>query len=273
MGNEWILHLFACGSVLAAGLMSAAALGEQRGYPWKLSTGFAAGALLLVALCGSAGILNLGRPQLVIGALRNPGSGIFWELVFSMLFFATAAGYAAANIRGAEETTLKILSAAAALAAAGITVGLGLRFYMPWRAAWSTLSLCTVFLGWALSLSGFAFTILRSLAGEAKDDPVVEVFVPLLGRFLVLAYPAALILAGSEESQAEIDRCLTGELAALFWGAVILAGLVVPTVLSCVRSCRNTVSSLIGIAAALTGTAFFMRIITTLGAAQWHFFQ
>lgn len=71
MGNEWILLTFACLSVLAAGLFSAAARGEVLGEDWRVTAAFAFISLCLSALSGLSALFSLGTRRWCSGHFKT----------------------------------------------------------------------------------------------------------------------------------------------------------------------------------------------------------
>ena len=273
MGNEWMLLSFTCCSVLAAGCISAAALGEVRGAAWRLTNGFALGALLAVAAGCAAAVANLGQPLLVLGALGNPGSGIFWELISSASLLAGAVGYLLAGWRGAGDGMIRGLVLLSAAAAAALLISIGLSFHMPWRPTLDTRTLFTAFLGWGLLEAFWCCRLLDALGDEnARELPRAFATVLPLGCLLVLAYPASLLLFGSDEAAKTLSESLGSTHALLGWSGIVGLGMVLPAALFFLRSHRAA-TSVTAALLTLVSSALFLDAVLQLGSAQWHFFN
>lgn len=269
MGNEWILLCFASCSVLAAGFVSAAALGEVRGYAWQTNSVYACISLALIAVGGTAALVSLGHPQLVLGALHNPGSGIFWELLAAVAVVLCCCGYLAANCFAWNDTTIRAFVVAAACFSFVLLAAIGKSFHMPWREALNTPALYLAFPGWGLAAAALSFLSIKEDAAQSK--PITEVLVLLLGIFLVLLYPAALLL-GSQGARSEIMHCLEGEFAFVFWGATIGCGMLVPVALAYIDRGRKCFA-LTGLFFLLIGSASFQWLVIKIGTADWQFFN
>lgn len=269
MGNEWILICFASCSVLAAGLVSAAALGEARGYAWKRNCLLACLSLVLIACGGAAAMVSLGHPQLVLGALHNPGSGIFWELLAASAAAVCCGGYLAASWFAWNETACKALVFAASGFAFILLAGIGKSFYMPWRDALNTMTLLLVFPGWGLAAAALCAAGFEAAEGQSRGG--AELGALVLGIVLVAVYPAALLL-GSAAAQDEIMHCISGEFAGVFWFATVGCGLLVPVALMLVGANRLW-AAVTGLFFLAVGTASFQWLVIKIGTANWQFFQ
>lgn len=268
MGNEWMLLSFAGCSVLAAGFVSAAALGEVRGHPWKENSAFALAALILIVCGGAASLVNLGHPKLVLGALHNPGSGIFWELVTTAALAVCCCGYLIANWLAGNEKTIRGFAVAGVVCAAALLVSIGKSFYMPWRTALNTYAVLMAFLGWGVVAASLSVMTANALAEKTTQKAEWAAFA--VGYLLVWLYPAALF-AGSLESNIEIMHWLNGELAPLFWGATVVCGMLVPASLAWFGR-RHPISTAAALLFTLIGTTSFQWLVLKIGMADWQFF-
>ena len=77
MGMDLILICFAALACLSSGLVFSASFLQLKGRTETIGALQFGGALLLITAAGAMGLVSLGRPEMFLGALAHPGTGIF----------------------------------------------------------------------------------------------------------------------------------------------------------------------------------------------------
>ena len=294
MTNALSLFTLLFCDTLGAGAALALALGECMGVRARAVKRTALAALFLFILGGSAAAFSFGRPELIFGVLRNPGTGLFRE-------FASLGGalvllllYLVLTGRGALERTTKPAAALSGIAGTLAAVFAALSLYMPWRAGWHTLAMGLPALGWSISAGAAIFLLIADLEARREDfeeegkNTLREgalrmiTFAPLLPAFGLLIFLARLGWGEAPSDAPTAGRLLTGDLALPFWMGALLSGIICPALIA--RAIRRSVQSkagkVRGIAApallltvlAALGSAAFSWSVLKLGVPEWRFF-
>lgn len=271
MGNEWILLTFAGLSVLAAGLFAAAARGEVLGEDWKLTASFAAISICLSVLSGLCALFSLGHPMMVLGALQNPGSGIFWELLGSAGFVIFAALFVLALQQAWSQTAVRWFAGLGVLCATVLLVAIGKSFHMEWRSTLNTWSILIAFPGWGLCAYALASSFLAAISPSTDTSARDLTVLHTVGVLCVLCYPAALLVFGSAEASTLASQFIFDDLPIFFWVGLVIGTLVLPWLLRFLFA-RNKSAVLTGLLLCVIGSALFQWMVIQLGSAQWHFF-
>ena len=133
MGMDLILICFAALACLSSGLVFSASFLQLKGRTETIGALQFGGALLLITAAGAMGLVSLGRPEMFLGALAHPGTGIFFELIGTLLLCFGAVCWLIAFWRDSSETILKFFAVFAAAGAVCLLFGVGRSFVMPWR--------------------------------------------------------------------------------------------------------------------------------------------
>lgn len=199
----------------------------------------ALGALIL-AVDARGGLLN---PLRYFNLLGNLGSVMAWGVILISLFLVGA--FACAALLLAKRSVPRVLEAATALVAVGVSVYTGV-----------LLSTSPAFPLWNLAVLPIAFVVSAAYTGYAAYALVARFTAPegagmpgWLGKAAVvlpvleaiaLAALVAVVSAtqgsGAEAAAASVAGLVSGACALVFWGAVVAVGLVVPFVLAVVRA-------------------------------------
>lgn len=268
MGVGLVAVLTAVLAVAALALAGAVAVLEHKSAPVPhLTAASALACAALLALAGSS-LMQLGRPQLIFAAFSNPSSSIFRLGAAWVLAVIFSAAYLSAVHRAAFESTCRRLALASAGACALVLAAHASSYVMAWRAAWNTWSIVLPFFGFAALAATAAKGVIDSLEGH--DFPRRQALAAAAFAVLAMAlYLGVIGAAATPESTAA--RALTGDLAGLFWGAVIGVGLLVPSVLMLVVR-RGALMFAAAFAAVLAGSAGWQILVLKLGSAAWSFF-
>lgn len=270
MSTHFTLIIFIVFATLSSGLLGSAALAvcrENLQVP-KLAP-VIIGAVAL-AVTGAFSLTSLGHPEMFLGALGHPGTGIFWELLGSIICIGSAIVFVILSIRDFEGPALKVFACAAALGAFITVFGVGRSFVMPWRPAWDSWSIVFVFLGFALSCS-INFFLFAGKKFDEKDElcPLLRVAV-LIGPVAVVVY--LLTLAGSNRPEAveALFRALRGDISLFFYPFMIFGVLIPPAVV--LSKTNRTSLYLVGAFLSVISAGVFQYILLSLDSPAWHFF-
>lgn len=224
------------------------------------------GLLTLGVLCL---LVDLGRPERLLNLMTSPTLSAIavgaWALVTAIVVagaFAALALFDGVHL-GARTTC--------ALGIAGIAVGATVAVYtgvllqsMASVLAWQTPLVPVVFAlssascGMAVAFLGMAFANTRqrydrALTALARiDGGVIALEAIALAAFAVWAF-------GAEGTRAAAEALVVGDLAWMFWGGVVAAGIAVPFALELFVTFDNHRLQLLWVAAAVLAGAFALR--------------
>lgn len=294
MTRELLSAIFAALASGAAGLLLAAAAGERIG----ARAGGLARTAAAAALASAAALFSLasqfGRPDMILAALANPGTGIFRELAGALAAFAASAVYAGLLAAGARQRVCRRAADAAAVIGLLFALAAGSAQVMSWRPAWSTWTLALPPAGFALAAGAAMLRLLlaasapleaekgraaaaKALAAVAAAEGGGLAGAPssagtgaAAGAAALLALAAYAAASGlSAGAQPSLMRLLCGEFAAPFWAGVVGAGVVLPAALSFVdRTGRGGAAALLALlsaAGALFASGLWQLLIMQLG--------
>jgi anaerobic dimethyl sulfoxide reductase subunit C (anchor subunit) len=193
-------------------------------------------SLVILALGGVTSVFHLTHPERIFGALSHPTSGIFMESSMIGLVGLIIIIYLIALRRDATDSTLKIIGTIGMIPAVILAFAIGHSYMMAARPAWNTLILPLNYFVSAGVMGCVCFNIL--VARNKNADPTVmaglnrATLISLaIQAVLVIVYIIYLSAAPYQAATRSASRVLAGDLAPLFWGGIVLLGLLVPTVL------------------------------------------
>lgn len=233
MEIQWSLVLFAALSAWGAGTYAACAvfsglLGWAR--PARQSALLlSAGALVVGAI---ASMTHLGHLDRIFGVLANPGSGIFVEGLSAALLVVVIAVWLVAASRGASDSAIKAIAVVGLVPALVLTVAVGSSYLMASKPAWDVIALPLLSVVTAATLGVITFCALADAKAEnaaaMKKMSQVAVAVVAIQAVFVALYLIMVAGADFQHDSRAVTRVLTGDLAPLFWGGVVIMGIVVP---------------------------------------------
>lgn len=244
----WPLVFFTLFTCLAAGTFAgigAAAFlskGEKLQWPGLLT---AFGALVLA---GVASFLHLEHPSRFFGQFGNIGSGINRELIMIIVVGLVMVWYFVV-LRGGKPVS-KVVSALAVITSAVLVVVMADSYLMASRPVLDTILLPLYYLAGAAVSGALTLLILSKLIGEEESLSaglskgalyslgalalVTAGYVAHIGSAARNAYVTASVViydvgpVQPTDPTAALSRILSGDLALLFWGAVVVLGLALP---------------------------------------------
>lgn len=237
MSIQWELVFFillvglGCGTFVAV-IITTEWLGKAR----QIRTTSMIVSLVILALGGLTSVLHLTHPERIFGALSHPTSGIFMESTMIGLVGLTIIIFLIALRRKATDRTLKIIGTIGMIPAVILAFAVGNSYTLAARPAWDTWTLP---LNYFISASVMGCVCLSVLVSRSKetDGTVIAGLnrVTLISlavqAVMVIAFLIHLAIAPYPDATRSVSRVLAGNLAPLFWGGIVLMGLLVPAVL------------------------------------------
>ncbi|MDO5530900.1 hypothetical protein [Sutterella sp.] len=287
MTSTWSLMLFAAFAVIGGAAALTVAVGEWRGLSVPLLQRMTLAAIIALAAGIASAVLSLGRPALVFGALANPHSGVFRELVSTGAALIFLVLYAAALWRGASALTCRVLSCAAGLCGLLSAASVGAALYMPWHTGWHTVTIAFPAALWAVAGAAALSALLLEIenAEEAGEDEellaeterarALAAPLSLLPAVGIAVYLAALAWTAAPTDAPTVSRLVSGDLALPFWAGAGLIGTLIPfaALFLTRRRPMNAFVVILVVILAAVGTAAFEFAVSQLGGSVWHFFQ
>jgi anaerobic dimethyl sulfoxide reductase subunit C (anchor subunit) len=246
MGLQWPLIVFTTFICLAAGTFGSVAIASLREEYERIQLPGLVTAFAALVIGGGASVLHLETPARYFGQLGNIRSGINQEIIMMALVGAMMVIYFIQLRRdGNAGKAVKIVSAALSLV---LVLVMGHLYMMPARPAWDTV-LLPVYYAFNAVLLGALVAALLLAAGKpdaARQANPATAALAALGAFaLCTAAYAFHITSLSRAVYSDVlhvdtttvppldpaaigERLISGDLALLFWGAVIVVGLVLP---------------------------------------------
>ena len=252
MDIQWPLVLFSLIAGTGGSLFAFVALSELVG--GKDKTRFAAKVtvLVLIVVGGCLSMLHLASPQNAFAALTNifSFSGISIELMLLGLTFVAAAAYAIVVKRVRNAAAAKVLALVGGILGLALGYFCGHGYVIEAQPTWMHESLPLAYFGTSLACGAFAYDIIASRLGDGKEElrgrmPVALMVCTTVSAVAVVAYAGAL---GFDAAMAH---------GAVFWGGVVLCGIVGTLGAGLVRLVGRAVPALpvdaIGLICALVG--------------------
>ncbi|HIY83379.1 NrfD/PsrC family molybdoenzyme membrane anchor subunit [Rubneribacter sp.] len=272
MEIQWSLVIFAAFICWGAGTyVAAVAFRGLLGASERIMRPAFVLSAVAVVVGAVASMTHLGHLDRIFGVLSNPASGIFVEGLSSAVLVVVAAAYLVAAGRKASSGVLRALAVVGVVPALVVVFAVGSSYLMVARPAWDVPALPIASVTAALSMGAVtvlaidAFTArgARDAAGEERAASRMGVAtLALIGiqAVAVAAYAASVATAPYQEASRSAARMLAGDMAPLFWLAVVVLGVAVPF--------AATLAQRRGLALAASGEAVARsRAAVTLGVA------
>lgn len=200
-------------------------------------------ALVALALGGLASALHMGNPARVLYILGNLSSGITQELLATVVAGIVILALLVAVVKNASAGVLKALAVLGLVVAVVLPFITGHAYVQGSRPAWDTLLLPVMYVGAAGAMGLLAMYLLAAVKKVPADELALAdkaAFVAMLVfAATIVLYLGAVALAPYQDASRSLTRVLVGDLAPLFWGAVVVVGLAVPVVLTGLGSLRS----------------------------------
>jgi anaerobic dimethyl sulfoxide reductase subunit C (anchor subunit) len=193
-------------------------------------------SLVILAAGGLSSVLHLTHPERIFGALSHPTSGIFMESTMIGLMALAIIIYLVALQRKASDQALKIIGTIGMIPAVLLAFSIGYTYILPSRPAWDTLILPFTYVVSAAVMGFVCVNIIVALSKDADRSAITALNKATLislgvQAVLIIGYLIYLAIAPFPDASRSASRVLAGDLAPLFWGGIVLLGLIVPIVL------------------------------------------
>ena len=276
MGSEWSLVFFTSFVDLGCGLFVALAINEWFSINPQVRWRGAIAVLVALALGGLSSVLHLGHPERIFGAFSHPTSGIFIESSMIAITGICVLAYIFALKRNASHQNLKLITLIGAIPAVILAFAVGDSYVMASRPAWDTLVLPFAYLGSAAVLGCFAYRILVVSPSEhlVTQLKLLTQGLLVIQAVLMVAYLVALSNAPYSDVSRSATQVLMGGFSALFWGGIVIVGLLIPFGLTTLKkeSVAPVMSATLGLVCVFIGAAAFRVLMFNLGSTVWQFF-
>ncbi|SDD55325.1 DmsC/YnfH family molybdoenzyme membrane anchor subunit [Sporomusa acidovorans] len=297
MSIQWPLVFFTLFIGLGCGtFVGSVILTEWYGRAKQIRTISAGIAIVSIGVGGMSSILHLGHPERMFGALGHPTSGIFMESTMSFLLGLAIIVYILALRRNASDVTCKIIGTVGAVLAVGLTFVNGDAYVMAAIPAWNTWILPTLYLTSAAVMGCFCIGVLvvrtvnyslttttvTTAESAATTETAATTSMIRCATWIVLAMQAVMLvaylihiaIAPYPDVTRSVARVLAGNLALLFWGGLVLLGLLVPAALMTKFYTKNSegFSLKLGLASVLAAGVAFRALMFLLGSSVKQFF-
>lgn len=271
MSKDFTLMIFVVLATLSSGLLGSAALAAVRGSARIPLKAIVSSGAVSLALGAGLSLATLGHPELFLGALSHFGTGIFWQLLGSILCFTGAVVFLVLSFRDDEGPALKAFSVLAAVGAFIAVGGVGRSFVMPWRLAWASWSIVGVFLGFALISAACLSLFLNRYFEENQGIPAwLRSAAVLLCPLSLVWYLASIGLSSEPEAVEIFSRAMIGDAAPVFW-TMAVTGVLAPVVCLTIGS-KGRFVGLAGSLLSAVGAGAFQYLLLLLDTPAWQFF-
>ena len=285
MEPQWPLIAFTVFVCLSAGALAFAAVAGLRDERSPVQAPGAIIALASLIVGGIASALHLQTPLNYFGQFGNVSSGINQELVCVALAAVAAVAYLVQLKR--KGTADKAVKIASIVLAAILVIVMAHSYLMAAIPVWNTPLLPAYYLANAAALGTVTVALVAS-TGKADAPALERMGLYALAAVAVLAVAvaayAAFICLPAEGSFSPVlhtdvttvppvdpatlgARLIGGDLALLFWGAAVAAGLILPlAVLAASRTKQRTATLAATLVLLLVGSVAFRVLLYSAGS-------
>lgn len=270
MEIQWPLLIFSVLLGIASGAFVFLGIGELTGRFKKVRVSGAALALACLAVGGCASAFHLGHPDRVTHLLGNLSSGLSKELFVVAVFGIVIIAYLVLA-RKNYPTATKVLGVVGMVLGIALPLVAGGSYLMAARPAWDSITLPLMYLGGGLGMGTLLMAGIVAVGDSVEGDRAFALKIALAGVTILvitsLAYVAWIAMAPHPDPSRSIERLVSGDYAAMFWGGVVVVGLAVPAVLTVAALAQVKKAPAEGPApAAVSGELFAAFACSALGA-------
>lgn len=281
MDVQWELLFFSLFLGLGMGCFAFVSVSEWMGKLQNIRLPGAITSLVFLAIGGFIAAFHLGHPERAFHVLGNVKSGISQEFILSAIAGAFIVLYIALLLwQGASDKARKNVAIIGLIPAVLLVFSSGYIYVLGARPAWNTFILPLMYLAMAAPLG--LFTMYLWLVKKEADKKTLQrvsqiaFYSLLVFALLLVAYIVYLFLAPFPDPSRSALRLLSGDLFLIFWGLVVLLGLIVPLIISY----RNKKGSsepasismpVIALASFIVGSVGLRAIIYLLGTSVHRF--
>jgi anaerobic dimethyl sulfoxide reductase subunit C (anchor subunit) len=277
MEIQWPLVFYTLLIGLGVGAFAFVAITEWLGKAERTRMPGAITALVAVALGGVASAFHLGHVERIFNVLSNLSSGIAQELILTGLTGLAILVYIITMRRGYSAQARKIVATIGLVLAVILAFAIGNLYVLPARPAWNTLLLPLLQLASAAVLGLFTMYIWTVVT---KEETAVVMGVDkatlialAIQALVVVAYVVYLAVAPFPNPTRSASRLLAGDLAPVFWGGLVVVGLLIPLGLTAwffaakKRVFPSLVVAVVGLVCVLAGGVATRALMYVLGSS------
>lgn len=275
---QWPLVLFTLFVCLGCGLLfHTVIITEWYGKAKQIRMKCLIISLLCLAIGGFCSTAHLGHPDRIFAALGHPTSGIFMESMMIGLTGLLICIYILALRRGAAASTCKTIGCIGGVLSVILSFVNGDAYVMAAIPAWNTMTLPLVYVASAGVMGALAIGTILALDNENSNDELhgyikknvtitIGIFTLLLVTYLIFVANAAF-----PAPSRSLSRILGGDIALVFWGGIIILGIIIPFIL--VRKSTKIDNSIkIALVSALLGGIAFRSMMFLIGSSVKQYF-
>jgi anaerobic dimethyl sulfoxide reductase subunit C (anchor subunit) len=233
MEVSWSLVFFTLFVGLGMGAFGYVAIAEWLGTAERSRLPGAIIALVAMAAGGISSALHLGHVERVANVLANLSSNIAQELILVIAVGSFVVLYIILLQVGASDIVRRIVATLGLIAGIGLAFMNGQIYVLQARPAWNTVLWPLIYTASAAVLGLFTMYAWAAIRNE-EDAAVIKglnmsSFVAvIIQAVLVIAYVIYLALAPFPAETRSPMRLIGGDLALIFWGGVVVLGLILP---------------------------------------------
>ena len=236
MDIQWTLLIFSLFVSLGMGSFAIVAITELRGIMPAIRLPGAITSLAALGIGSAASFLHLGHPEKIFHILSNIRSGIAQELIVTSIASAVIFVYTILLWKDSAPDVRRKLALFGLILSPVVPFATGRIYVLSSRPAWDTWLLPLMFVASAVVLGSFTMYLWIMLREPDQKTLATVNKVALWGQaaftVTIAAYLIYVAMAPQPHPSRSVARLLTGDLAVLFWGAVVLVGQLVPLLLT-----------------------------------------
>ncbi len=280
MPVQWSLVFFTLFSGLGASVFAFVALAEWFDKAKAIRMPGAITAVVAMAVGGVASVTHIGHLDRVFNVLGHLTSPITQEMILMGLTGLVIVTYIIMLRRNASVQAKRTVALTGFVLAVVVAFAVGRSYVLPSRPAWNTWLLPLFYLASAAVLGLYVVTMWIAIRKEQSYSRManrVALIALIVQALLLAAYVVYLAYAPFQNPLRSPSRLLTGDLALVFWGAVVVVGLLIPFGLTgWVSNKASTVSpmliAIVGTVCVLLGGIAFRAQMYLLGSSVEQFF-
>ncbi|MBM4467198.1 MAG: hypothetical protein FJ014_16865 [Chloroflexi bacterium] len=277
MEIQWPLVFFTLLTGLGAGAFAFVALTEWLGKAERTRLPGASTALVAMAAGGVASVFHLGHLERIFNVLNNLRSGIAQEMILIGLTGLAIVVYIIVVRLGYSAQVRKIVALVGLVLATLLAIAIGKSYVLAARPAWNTWLLPLLYFVSAAVLGLFTIYIWAALRKEEEATVLAVNRATLITlavqAVVVVAYVVYLAVAPFPNPLRSASRLLAGDLAPVFWGGLVVVGLLIPLGLTAwffvakKKVLPSLVVAVVGLVCVLVGGGAFRALMYILGSS------
>lgn len=276
MEIQWPLVFFTLFTGLGVSAFVVVAITEWLGRAERTRLPGAITGLVAMAAGGVASVFHLGHLERIFNVLNNLSSGIAQELILVGLTGLAILVYIILMRMGNSVQVRKVVAMIGLVLGVILAIVMGKNYVLASRPAWNTWLLPLLYVASAAVLGLFTIYIWAALREEEEATVMgvnkATLIALAVDAVVVVAYVIFLAVAPFPDPLRSPVRLVAGDMALLFWGGVVLIGLLIPLGMTVwFVSKKKVVPSLtvavVGLVCVLVGGVATRALIFILGSS------